>query len=227
MQAKYRHLSIEELLGHPLNDIESKYAPLQVFISGSMEIPFAAPRVSIVGSRQASSDALNRAKEIAKILVRNGVIIVSGLARGVDTAAHMAAIENKGRTIAVLGTPLNRFYPPENSELQKLIMREHLAISQFGFTRTTQRKDFVIRNRTMALISDATIITEPGEDSGALSQRWETLRLARPLYISKEVFNKQMSWPYKMLRYGAMKLENPDELLDELPPPGMEYKIPS
>ncbi|MEM3685176.1 MAG: DNA-processing protein DprA, partial [Conexivisphaerales archaeon] len=132
MQAKYRHLSIEELLGHPLNDIESKYAPLQVFISGSMEIPLAAPRVSIVGSRQASSDALNRAKEIAKILVRNGVIIVSGLARGVDTAAHMAAIENKGRTIAVLGTPLNRFYPPENSELQKLIMREHLAISQFG-----------------------------------------------------------------------------------------------
>src|SRR6058998_3745965 len=154
-------LSPEELLG-PLNDVEKKYAPLKLFASGPMEIPVPRPRLAIIGSRKASGKSLDVAGEIAKTLVRKRVVIVSGLARGIDTAAHRAAIESGGRTIAVLGTPLSQTYPPENAELQSLIMKKHLAVSQFDERYPTSRRNFVLRNRTMALIADASVIVESG-----------------------------------------------------------------
>ncbi|MFB5600566.1 MAG: DNA-processing protein DprA [Nitrososphaeraceae archaeon] len=86
-------------------------------------------------------------------------------------------------------------------------MYNHLAISQFHSNHRTTPKDFVIRNRTMALISDATIIVEAGETSGSLHQGWEALRLGRSLFIWKSIFNKtQLTWPEKMLKYGAIEL---------------------
>src|SRR6266436_534441 len=79
--------------------------------------PVPRPRLAIIGSRKASGKGLDVASEIAKTLVKNRVVIVSGLAEGIDTAAHRAAIESGGRTIAVLGTPLDRVYPQKNSDL--------------------------------------------------------------------------------------------------------------
>jgi DNA processing protein len=215
-----------DLLGRYLNDVEEKYAPKTLFIAGSMKLPVPGPRVSIVGTRKPSQQGIVATSRIAKELVKKGVVVVSGLARGIDTVAHRTAIENGGQTIAVLGTPLTRFYPPENMELQKLIMEKYLAISQFPPSHVTQRKDFVLRNRTMALISDATIIVEAGETSGSLSQGWETLRLGRPLYVWKSTFDDpSLIWPRKMQRYGARRLDGLDDLIEELPPPGMEYTI--
>ena len=88
-----------------------------------------ACKVSIIGSREASSDGLARARKLAKRLVAMNVTVVSGLARGIDAAAHHAAIDAGGRTIAVLGTPLSQASPKENSALQDLIGREHLLVS--------------------------------------------------------------------------------------------------
>lgn len=218
-----RQLSPADLLGHALNDIERKYAPEKLFVTGVMKIPIPSPRVSIVGTRKPSPAGIETATVITKELVRHGVVIVSGLARGIDTAAHKAAIGNKGSTIAVLGTPLNKFYPAENYELQRLIMKEHLAVSQYPIGHITQRKDFILRNRTMALISNATVIVEAGETSGALSQGWEALRLGRQLYIWRSLFDEHiLTWPKEMLKYGAQKLEDPRAIIDELPPPLME-----
>src|SRR5206468_7057488 len=131
-------LSPEELLG-PLNDVERKHAPLKLFASGPMEIPVPRPRLAIIGSRKASGKSLDVVGEIAKALVKKRVVIVSGLAEGIDTAAHRAAIDSGGRTIAVLGTPLDRVYPQKNTELQQEIMRNHLAISQFPIDRKSTR----------------------------------------------------------------------------------------
>jgi DNA processing protein len=220
-----RQITPEGLLGHALNDIEAKYAPKILFVSGSIDIPLPGPRVSIVGTRQASSQGLETARRLASELGRQGIVIVSGLARGIDTAAHTAAIESRGKTIAVLGTPLDRCYPPENCELQKIMMREQMVISQYPSGHITKPRDFVLRNRTMALVSDASIIVEAGESSGALSQGWETLRLGRPLFISKEIFAKSLSWPKEMIKYGARKLESVDELLEALPLPNLEYTV--
>jgi len=214
----FRSLTAEQLLG-PLNDVEKKYAPPGIFTAGPLEIPIPRPRVAIVGSRKASSRGLNAAADIAAALSKKQVLIVSGLAKGIDTAAHRTAIENGGRTIAVLGTPLNRVYPIENSQLQKEIMANHLAISQFAVGHTTKPQDFVVRNRTMALISNASIIIEAGETSGSLHQGWEALRLGRPLFITDSVVRSSLNWPMRMMRYGARELIDPEDIFEVLPSP--------
>ncbi len=210
-------LTTERLLG-PLNDVEKKYAPDRLYAAGSMEIPVPRPRVAIVGSRNASTKALDVAGQIAKTLVEKRVTIVSGLAVGVDTMAHRSAIENGGKTIAVLATPLDRAYPKQNTELQNKIIRDHLAITQFAVGHPVQRGNFVIRNRTMALAANASVIVEAGETSGSLHQGWEALRLGRPLFIWTSVIkNRLLKWPKEMVRYGAMELTDPEEILGLLP----------
>lgn len=211
-------LTAETLLGRPLNDVERKFAPKMLHVKGTMQIPLPRPRVSIVGSRKASSDGFAAAGRIARTLVEKNVVIVSGLAEGIDTSAHEATIAAGGRTIAVLGTPLNKVYPQKNFLLQQEIMTNHLAISQFPIGHSTTRNDFVLRNRTMALISDATIIVEAGDTSGSLHQGWEALRLGRSLFIWKTVVeDSRLSWPEKMRRYGAMVLSDPTEVFEVLP----------
>jgi DNA processing protein len=201
-----------ELLGQ-LNEVERKFAPRTLYVAGHPEILGNRPRVSIVGSRKASQEGIQRAKKLARLVSQRSGVVVSGLAMGIDTAAHTGAIAAKGLTVAVIGTPLNQAYPRENAQLQELIQREHLCVSQFPVGYPIQPKNFPIRNRTMALISDATVIIEAGDKSGAISQGWEALRLGRGLFISKWVVeNKALSWPKEMLGYGAQVLS--DDLLD-------------
>lgn len=218
------HLTPDQLLGRQLNDVEKKYAPKELYVKGILHVPLPRPRVSIVGSRKASPSGLAAARLIAKALVKNDVVIVSGLAEGIDTSAHEEAIVSGGMTIAVLGTPLDRVYPAKNFLLQQRIMNEHLAISQFPAGHPITKANFVIRNRTMALISDATVIIEAGETSGSLHQGWETIRLGHPLFIWKDILkNKQLTWPQKMMEYGAIPLSDPLEMLEALPSP---YDMP-
>ena len=215
---EYSSISVENLLGRPLNDIETKYAPKELYFKGSLKIPLPRPRVSIIGSRKASMNGLEDAKIITKTLLEKQTVIVSGLAEGIDTSAHETAIRSGGKTIAVLGTPLNKVYPKKNSMLQQEIMSKHLAISQFPVGHPTTPKDFVLRNRTMALISDATVIVEAGNTSGSLHQGWEAIRLGRPLFIWKAVLkNTQLSWPEEMFQYGAIELSDPMDLFEFLP----------
>jgi DNA processing protein len=193
-----------ELLG-PLNDVEEKYAPKKLYVAGDLPIPLPKPRSAVIGSRKASPKALEDARIITSALVQNGIIIVSGLARGIDT-------------VAVLGTLLDKYYPKENTPLQNFIMNNHLAVSQFPTGHPIQPRNFVIRNRTMALISDISIIVEAGDSSGSLHQGWEALRLGRPLFIWKSIVDDgSLSWPKKMIDYGAMVLTEPDEVLEYLP----------
>ena len=145
-------------------------------------------------------------------------MIISGLAEGIDTAAHTSAISNAGRTIAVIATPLDQSYPAVNAKLQDEIRRKHLLISQFAIGKHVFKQNFILRNRTMALISNATIIVEAKDDSGSLHQGWEALRLGRPLFIWKDVLDDtSVKVPQDMLRYGAMRLEEPEEILPCLP----------
>ncbi len=216
----------EQLLG-PLNDVEEKFAPRTLFAAGRMEIPLPRPRVAIIGSRKASTKGLDVTARITRVLTKRGVVIVSGLADGIDTVAHTTTIERGGRTIAVLGTPLNRTYPRKNLQLQQEIMTNHLAVSQFPVGYPIQPKNFVLRNRTMALISNASIIVEAGERSGSLHQGWEALRLGRPLFIWKHVVeDSSLSWPRKMIRYGALELTDPKQVSAVLPPSKRITEIP-
>ena len=218
-------VSSQELLG-ALSELEQKYAPERLFVAGRIELPLPHPRVAIIGTRTASADGLRIAARLSKELVQQGVIIVSGLARGIDTAAHKAAIEAGGRTIAILGTPLSQTYPRDNAELQSLIMKDHLAVSQFDEGRPVSPSNFVVRNRTMALIADASVIVESGEGGGSLHQGWEALRLGRPLFIHTREFAKRgLKWPRKMADYGAVKFKEPSDIFEFVPSAGLNLAV--
>lgn len=199
-------LTPEELLG-PLNEVERKHAPKCLHVAGNRGLLKAGPRVSVVGSRKASPAGLKEASELAAALGARGAVIVSGLAEGIDTAAHRAAIGAGGGTIAVLGTPLDQCTPAANRALQTEIMQSHLAISQFAAGTSVRPGNFPLRNRTMALFSDATVICEAGEGSGTVHQGWEAHRLGRPLFLLESLFRKGApTWAEELLRYGAMRL---------------------
>ena len=206
-----------ELLG-PLNDVERKHAPARLFAAGEIDLVKRGTRVSIIGTRRPSPEGLRRARKLAAGLAKEGVIVVSGLAEGIDTAAHQGALAAGGRTIAVLGTPLDVTYPRQNRELQQRIMSQHLALSPFAPGSPVLRGNFPYRNRVMALISDATVIVEAGDASGALSQGWEALRLGRLLFILKSITAvPDLTWPKKMLQYGAQVLTDTRSVLSLLP----------
>lgn len=203
-----------------LTDAEKKFLPEKLFFGGNENLLYEKRRVSVVGSRAATKEGLQRARIISSTLVKHDIIVVSGLAKGIDTIAHQTAINSGGQTIAVLGTPLNVAYPKENANLLEMIRKEHLAVSQFPEGYPTQPKNFPIRNRTMALISDATIIIEASEKSGTRHQGWEALRLGREVYILENVIQeKEISWAKEMLDYGAQVLsrDNVDEIFTDIP----------
>lgn len=158
------------------------------------------PVVAIAGAREVSAEGSRRAYKLSRSLVWAGVTVLSGLAKGVDTAAHYGAIENDGRTIAVIGTPVEKAYPAENAELQEKIYREHLLISPFAKGERVFRSNFPKRNRVGALLSDATVIVEASDTSGSLHQAAECVRSGRWLFIMKSVAeNPALTWPARFL----------------------------
>jgi DNA processing protein len=218
MGAEIRRVTPEELLG-PLDEVEKKHAPAELYVAGNTSLMTCCARVSIVGSRRASPDGIRRTAKLAKLLTDHGVVVVSGLAEGIDTAAHRSAIEHGGHTISVLGTPLDSCFPAKNRALQDEIMRNHLAVSQFAPGQSAGKRAFPMRNRTMALLSDATVIVEAGDKSGTIHQGWEALRLGRSLYILESLAEQQREWASEMQRYGALVLsESTREIfLENLP----------
>lgn len=207
-----------ETYKNKLTQVEQKFSPDTLFYQGNISLLQERRRVSVVGSRAVSDAGIKRAEKITRELVKNNIIVVSGLAKGVDTVAHKTAINVGGDTIGVIGTPINKYYPKENKELQDFIAKNHLLISQFPENYPTKSKNFPIRNRTMALISDATIIIEASEESGTKHQGWEALRLGRRLFILENVFKSGVSWAEEMLQYGAEKLtsENYKYLIENI-----------
>ena len=209
----------DEVLG-ALNELEVKFATAQLYCAGDVSLLRRGPRVAVVGSRRASPEGLRRAAALARALVNHQMVVVSGLAEGIDTAAHTAAIEAGGSTIAVIGTPLDVVYPKGNAALQARIAREHLVVSEFAEGAAVQPRNFPIRNRTMALLTDATVIVEAGESSGTRHQGWEALRLGRQLFLLESVAkDPALSWPAEMIRYGAQVLsrENLEASLTAIP----------
>lgn len=203
-----------------LTDLEQKYAPAPLFLAGDREVLEAGQRISVVGARRVSDAGARRARALSRALVERGFVVVSGLAEGVDTVAHETAVAAGGRTIAVLGSPLDDVHPKSNLALFDRIVGHHLAVSQFASGSRVHKGTFPQRNRTMALLSDATIIVEAGETSGTRHQGWEAIRLGRPLFLLESVVSSNAaSWALQMLDYGAQILtrEVLDDALADLP----------
>lgn len=206
------HLLINGAFDYPEKLKDAKEPVELLYYTGNLDLLYTRS-IAIVGTRRPSSEGLRRAAKMTKLLLKDGFTIVSGLASGIDTMAHTTAIENGGRTIAVIGTPLNKIYPKENESLQKLIAREHLLISQVPFLRySTQgikgnRLFFPERNKTMSALTEATVIIEASETSGTLVQARAALQQKRHLFILDSCFhNKEITWPQRFEKQGAIRV---------------------
>jgi len=194
-----------EYCGRPIEDAradlfrkDGEAEPI-IYWAGNLEL-LRKPSVSVIGARSVSDDGLRRAGKIARELASAGIVVTSGLAKGVDGAAHRGALAVGGDTIAVIGTPLNKAYPAEHAELQEEIWLEHLLISQFAPGQKTWPSDFPKRNRLMAQLTDASVIVEASDSSGTLHQAAECLRLGRWLFIMRSVVeDTRLSWPAKFV----------------------------
>jgi DNA processing protein len=142
--------------------------PAVLYVRGRLLADEGALSIGIVGSRAASPPGIALARGLGRDLASAGATIVSGLARGIDTAAHRGALAGQGRTVAVLGSGLDRIYPPENESLVEAITRTGAVVSEFALGTAPHRGNFPRRNRVIAGWSRAVVVVEAAARSGAL-----------------------------------------------------------
>jgi DNA processing protein len=193
-----------------------------LYFQGRWEL-LANRAVAVVGTRKPTTEGLKRTQQLVRKLASDGFTIVSGLAEGVDTAAHTTAIEQGGDTIAVIGTPLGHSYPKSNAELQSSIAQDFLLISQVPIERyeaqnyRVNRFFFPERNKTMSALTEATVIVEAGETSGTLVQAREALKQKRKLFILSSCFERgDLTWPHRFEQEGAIRVRDYDDIRREL-----------
>ena len=161
-----------------LEDLQEN-APAQLWMRGALELLDVRPRVAIVGTRRATSYGYRVTRELTGALVRAGASIVSGMASGIDGAAHRAALELGGATIAVLGTGLNLVFPRSHRDLQADIADHGLLVTELEHDEHGMKFTFPRRNRLIAALSDATIVVEAPAKSGALNTAGHAVELGR------------------------------------------------
>jgi DNA processing protein len=185
--------------------------PPLIFVKGTLR-PDDARSVAVVGARDAGDEAKQYAAAIAHHLSAAGYTVVSGLARGIDTAAHTAALKATGRTIAVIGTGLKRAYPPENEALQRRISREGAVVSQFWPEAPPSRRTFPMRNAVMSGLSLASVIVEASHTSGSRMQARLALEHGRPVFLPTTLVEQQ-EWARSLAtRPGAHVFQTPDQI---------------
>jgi len=203
----------------------ARYPVELLYYVGSWEL-VEAPAVSVVGTRKPTPEGVRRARKLAKMLVRANWTVVSGLAAGIDTAAHQGALDAEGRTIAILGTPISESYPPENAALQQRLSREQLVISQVPLLRYLAQRNpkanrffFPERNITMSALTQATIIVEASDTSGTRTQARAALEQGqgRKLFILDNCFeNPALTWPQEFEAKGAIRVSDFEQITDVL-----------
>jgi len=178
--------------------------------------------VAIVGSRQTTSYGLETARRLGYQLAYLGVTVVSGGARGIDTAAHQGALMAKGRTIVVLGTGINLVVPPENAELFERAAAQGAVLTQFPFNRTPDRQSFPIRNRIVAGLTLGTVVVEAHLTSGALITAHFATEYGRQVFaVPGRVDSPRSKGCHDLIKKGAKLCEDAEDILSEF-----EYLFP-
>ena len=153
-------------LDYPAKLFDLKNSPTGLYVKGKANL--SLPSVSIVGTRKPSSYAQNAATQLGKSLALQGITVISGGARGIDSAGHRGTLANDGTTIAVFGTGIDKIYPSENRDLFARITEKGAIISEYPFGTAGEGWHFIERNRIIAALSSRTVIAESPEDGGAM-----------------------------------------------------------
>ena len=194
-------------------------SPPRLQIRGSLE-PSDALAIAIVGSRRPTPYGIEVAESLAAELAARGVTIVSGLARGIDAAAHRGALQGGGRTLAVLGNGIDVVYPPENRDLLRAIEGQGAVISQFPKGTAPLPHNFPARNRTIAGLTLGVVVVEAGERSGALITAGLAADLGREVFaVPGRVTSEVSRGSHGLLRDGAILVRDWADIVQELPEP--------
>ena len=188
--------------------------PVLLFYSGNIDL-LKHPKIAVVGSRSCSRTGIQSVEKIINEL-NNELIVVSGLAKGIDAAAHYAAIRNGGKTIGVIGTGLDVFYPRSNKQLQKYMNGCHLVLTEYGPGQGPQKHHFPERNRIIAGLSRAVIVAEARMRSGSLITCERAMEEGRDVFaIPGSILDGRSDGCHHLIQEGAKLLTSGKDVLDE------------
>jgi DNA processing protein len=187
--------------------------PLLLYIKGRIEL-LARPAVAVVGSRNASEQGKANARRFARALSEAGLCVVSGLALGVDTAAHEGALEGPGATVAVIGTGIDRVYPARNRELAHRIAREGCIVSEYPLGMPPVAGNFPRRNRVISGLAAGVLVVEAAAESGSLITAQLAAEQGREVFaIPGSIHSTLAKGCHQLIREGAQLVETVDEVL--------------
>jgi DNA processing protein len=200
---------------YPRNLREIYNRPPFLFVRGRLEA-VADRSVAVVGTRKPSEDGVEEASRLSRELAERGVTVLSGLAVGIDAAVHRAALDAGGRTVAVMGTGINRLYPPENEKLADRILAEGGAlVSQFWPDAPPARWSFPMRNVVMSGMAVGTVVVEASKTSGAKMQARIALDHGKRVFLVRRLV-AQEEWAQRYLTRGAQAIDTVDDVVDTL-----------
>ena len=201
---------------YPKRLSEIDQPPPVLFIRGSL-LPEDDWAIAIVGTRRITAYGRQVTEEISSFLARNGLTVISGLARGVDAVAHKAALDAGGRTLAILGCGVDRIYPPENRKLAETIIKNGALISDYAMGTPPDSMNFPPRNRIISGFAQAVIVVEAGNRSGALITASFAADQGREVFAVPGNINAPQSiGTNRLIQQGAHPLVNPEEVLEIL-----------
>jgi DNA processing protein len=190
--------------------------PIVLYVWGDI-LPEDTHAVSVVGSRNTTHYGIETAKKLAYQLAYAGYTVVSGLARGIDSAAHQGALAAKGRTIAVIGSGLLNLYPPENRGLAEKIVSSGAVISEYPMERPADRQTFPYRNRIVAGWSRGLLVVEAGLNSGALITADQAIEQGRTVFaVPGPIDRPSSAGSNRLIQQGARLVTSAEDILDEL-----------
>jgi len=190
--------------------------PLALYVAGDLDA-LKDPPLAVVGSRLPTSGGADSAFSFSRALAARGLVIASGLAEGIDTAAHRGALAAQGLTLAVLGTGIDRIYPESNRALSEHIMFGGALVSPFPLGTPPRRGNFPWRNQVIAALSVGTLVVEAARSSGSLITARAAQRLGRPvLAIPGSIHNPLSRGCHRLIKEGAHLVENADDVLSRL-----------
>jgi DNA processing protein len=200
--------------------------PLVLFYKGELRENWP-PCLAVVGTRTPTQYGKTITEKLVGELIHNGIAIVSGLARGIDTIAHQSALDYGGKTIAVLGCGLDHIYPPENKKIYQVIEEKGILFSEYFIGTGPDAVNFPRRNRIISGISLGVLIVEAGDKSGALITANYALDQNREVFaIPGTINNPKSSGPHRLIQQGAKLVQDVQDILDEIAP-GLEQNQPA
>ncbi len=202
---------------YPVILTEGITPPPLLFLRGNTEL-LHRPSVAVVGSRHATPQALRIARDFSVAMAEQGIVVVSGMAAGIDTAAHQGALQGSGGTIAVWGTGIDRVYPASNKQLAHQIAETGLIVSEFPLDTRPLAGNFPRRNRIIAALAQATLVVEAAPESGSLITAKLAAEMGREVMaVPGSIDNPHSKGCHKLIKEGAKLVECLDDIVQECP----------